>query len=498
MSAYTALHQQLSELADLAAAGSLMAWDMEVNLGSGSFERRASQSGSLAGLHHSIYLEKIPALLERAEKENGSNNELNLLNLIKIRQDLEKNQKLPAAFVREAAELGGNAMPVWTHAKKNNDFASFQPWLEKIIAIKLRESEYLGYSSDPYDPLLDTYEPGLTAKEFTGIFESFIPKLKILLDKVLQAEKPETNFLFQKIEKEKQLSWCMQILESLGFDKTIGRQDLSVHPFSISLAPEDVRITTVVNENDITAMLFSSIHETGHAMYEMGLPAAQYGLPGCSPCSLGIHESQSRLYENNLARSLEFWKYNFTGFAELFPDQLKQKSALDVFKAVNKVALTPIRIYSDELTYHFHIWLRFEAERELINRRLSVKDLPEFWNSKIKSYLGLEVESDSKGCLQDIHWVHGSFGYFPTYSLGSLYAAQLYTKAKQEIPGGDNELSAGNYTSLKNWLQEKIHSKGRLFTSAELCQQATSETLNPDHFLTYMREKLSLIYPDTF
>jgi carboxypeptidase Taq len=284
------------------------------------------------------------------------------------------------------------------------------------------------------------------------------------------------------------------VVKSLGYDMNHGRQDLSAHPFSIGINPEDVRITTMIKNDDIRQMLYSSIHEAGHAMYEQGLPLVNYGLPAGSYCSLSIHESQSRLWENNVGRGLVFMEHFLPELKKLFKGKIDGKSAEDVFKAVNQVKPGLIRIASDELTYHFHVILRFEIENDLINKRLKVSDLPEAWNAKIKSYLGLDVPDDGVGVLQDIHWSHGSIGYFPTYSLGSFYAAQLMHAAGTAHPNLQAEFARGEFSTLKSWLRTNIHEKGRLYNAEDLCQQATGEPLNVRYFTDYAWEKFGRVY----
>jgi carboxypeptidase Taq len=310
------------------------------------------------------------------------------------------------------------------------------------------------------------------------------------------AAKPQNDdaFMYLKYDDQKQWDLGLEYLKQMGYDFEAGRQDRSSHPFTTNFSCQDVRVTTRVNENDLNEMLWSTIHEGGHALYEQGLPASEYGLPLGEYISLGIHESQSRMWENNVARSLGYWKGNFGRMQQTFPEQLKGKTAEDFYKAMNIVQPSLIRTSADELTYHFHVLIRFEIEKALIENKIQVKDLPSYWNAKYKEYLGIDVPSDSKGVLQDIHWSHGSFGYFPTYSLGSFYAAQFFAQAKKENPELEKQIESGNMKPLLEWLREKVHKHGKYYTAEELCIAITGEKLNFQYFMDYAKKKYSQLY----
>ena len=280
----------------------------------------------------------------------------------------------------------------------------------------------------------------------------------------------------------------------MGYNFDCGRQDISAHPFSTHFSPEDTRVTTRIDENNLSEMIWSCIHEGGHALYEQGILSENYGLPFGETISLGIHESQSRLWENNVGRSLAYWKKNFNSLKLIFPDKLSNISALDFYKAANNVKPSLIRTNADELTYHLHVLIRFEIEKSLIEGSVSVKDLPTIWNSKYKEYLNIDVPSDSQGVLQDIHWSHGSFGYFPTYTIGSFYAAQFYSQALKEIPNLESEVENGNMINLLNWLRLKIHKHGKKYDAQDLCIKVTGKKLEFKYFMEYAKEKYSEIY----
>jgi carboxypeptidase Taq len=267
-----------------------------------------------------------------------------------------------------------------------------------------------------------------------------------------------------------------------------------MHPFTINFGASDVRVTTRIDQRNLSDCVTGTIHEGGHALYEQGLPGSEYGLPSGEAVSLGIHESQSRLWENNVGRSLRFWKGQFPELQKHFPEQLKNKSAQDIFSSFNVVQPSLIRINADELTYHFHIMIRFEVEKALFENKIQVADIPAYWNARYKDYLGIDVPSNAEGCLQDVHWSHGSFGYFPTYSLGSFYAAQFFTKAKKDIPALEDEIEKGNYSSLLKWLRENIHRHGKLYDAKTLCTRVTGEPLNFSYFMNYAKEKYGALY----
>jgi len=342
--------------------------------------------------------------------------------------------------------------------------------------------------------LLDEFEKGATVELLDKTFNDLLPTLKNLLDRILQQPQVSDSFLKQHFSKDQQWEWGIELIRNLNFDFDAGRQDISEHPFSVSFNSNDVRITTRIDENDFGNMTWSCIHETGHALYEQGLPDEQYGLPLGEACSYSIHESQSRLWENNVGRSKNFWQYYYPVLQKHFTEQFKNISAEEFYRGINKVQPSFIRTEADELTYHFHVYIRYELEKKLLEGSLSAHDIPAYWNEQYKKYLGVTVPDDKTGCLQDVHWSHGSFGYFPTYSLGSFYAAQFYEIAKSQINALEIEIEGGNTTSLLNWLRQNIHSKGRFFTSEDLCRQVTGSGLDVSHFITYLLQKYASIY----
>jgi len=386
------------------------------------------------------------------------------------------------------------AFQAWQKAKTGNNFALYAPYLEKLVKLKREECELIGYTGHPYDALLDQYEPGAKTADLSVLFADVRSQLVGFVKRIAEMPQNDDSFLHTHYDKQKQWDFGITLLKQMGYDFEAGRQDISSHPFTTNFGPLDVRVTTRVDENNLEQMVWSCIHEGGHALYEQGLPASEYGLPSGEYISLGIHESQSRLWENNVGRELPYWKYNFSKLQAIFPESLKGQDAESFFKAINTVSPSLIRTSADELTYHFHILIRFEIEKALIEGSIEVRDLPAIWNAKYKEYLGLDVPSDDKGVLQDIHWSHGSFGYFPTYSLGSFYAAQFYNKALEQIPSLENEIEHGNLAPLHDWLKEKVYWHGKFYSAEELCINITGEKLNFSYFMKYAQKKYQRLY----
>jgi carboxypeptidase Taq len=489
------LNEKISEYAHLGSTLALLSWDQEVMMPEGGANFRAQTISYMAGLQHQIFVEDVDAALKAIE--DGGLDQYDAFhqrNFKRIRRDLDKYTKLPKAHVVEMGRITSEGVGAWVNARKQSDFSLFAPHLSEIVRLKRIEAEYFGYEENPYDALIDAYEPDMTAKKISAIFEPFKAELGDLLRQIAAQPQIDDDFMRQPIATDIQLAFSKMVLEKTGYDFKHGRQDISAHPFSININPEDVRITTMVQSDDIREMLYSSIHEGGHALYEQGLPSTHFGWPASTACSLGIHESQSRLWENVVARCPEFWDYFFPQLAAIFPDQLKGRSAEDVFRSVNKVNPGFIRISSDELTYHFHVILRFEIENALINREFEVKDLPAVWNEKVRKYLGLEVTNDAQGVLQDIHWSHGSIGYFPTYSLGSFYSVQFMDAAAKAIPDLHQQIAKGEFGQLKTWLNQNVHAHGQQYSPEELCTMATGSPLDVRHFIRYAKEKFGKVY----
>lgn len=486
--------RQMQQIANVHYANSLLQWDHEVYLPAESGTFRARQIAALSGIEHRLLTDESLFRIVQVLLEDPGLGFEEKRNVVVSHRDISRKLKYDSAFVETLSETASHAFLAWDKARKENDFELFSPWLQKIITLKQQEAELLGYDEHPYDALLEEFEPGMKASVLDRLFTEFKPALEKLLSRIREAAGPDNSFMYKHYERNSQWEFGLEVLRQMGYDFRRGRQDISSHPFTITLSPSDVRITTRIAENDLNEMIWSCLHEGGHALYEQGLPERAYGLPAGEAASLGIHESQSRLWENNVGRGLPFWEYFFPLLQQYFPQQLGKTGLHEFYAAMNKVRPSLIRTNADELTYHFHIIIRYEIEKELISGMLRVKDLPGRWSELYKQYIGLAVPDDASGVLQDVHWSHGSIGYFPTYSLGSLYAAQFYHHAQQRIPGLEAGLAAGNSRPLLDWLRQAVHVHGRLYTSEELCALSTGEALNINYFMDYATRKYAGIY----
>jgi len=491
---YNKLKSKLEKIADLNNAISVLHWDQEVNLPENATSIRSRQLATLSGIAHQQFTStEIGDLLNELNTKNGLD-ERQRVNINETIKDYEKLKKLPTVFVEKMSESVSKAYFAWNKAKEASDFNLFKNELKDLVNLSVEKAELLGFEDHIYDALLDEYEPGLKVKEVTTIFEDVKKQLVEFVQKIAAQPQIDDEWLYKPYDKQAQWEFGIDLLTQMGYDFKSGRQDLSSHPFTTSFGPRDVRVTTRITENNFTEMTWSCIHEGGHALYEQGLLIDDYGLPTGEAISLGIHESQSRLYENNVGRSLPYWKHNYTKLQKLFPGNLSNVSVEDFYRSINKVQPSLIRTNADELTYHFHILIRFEIEKALIEGSIAVEELPEIWNEKYKQYLNIEVPNDAKGVLQDIHWSHASFGYFPTYSIGSFYAAQFFDKAKQDMPNLLEEIGQGKLLNLLTWLRKNIHQHGKLYSADEMCKKVTGNGLKFEHFINYAKNKYNHIY----
>jgi len=491
---YSQFETRMREIADLSNAASVLQWDHEVYLPAAGGADRARQVATLSGIiFEKQTAEPFISLLKNLSATESLTWEQKT-NVAVTRRHISRKQKLDKNFVEQLSNATSNGYEAWISARKSNDFSVFAPWLEKIVALKKEEAERTGSWDHPYDALLDEFEPGMKTSTLEKLFGEIKPGLESLIKRIEKALQTDDSFMHGFFEKEKQWNSGLDVLKLIGFDFSSGRQDISAHPFTISLGSKDIRLTTRINEENFHEMLWSCFHEGGHGLYEQGLDKDSCGLPKAEAASLGIHESQSRLWENHIGRGRPFWNYYYPILQKTFPEQFENVSADDFYRAINKVKPSLIRTNADELTYHFHVIIRFEIERELIAGKLSVNEVPQRWNSLCRQYLGIDVPDDASGVLQDIHWSHGSFGYFPTYSLGSFYAAQFYQKAKNDIPDLEAMMSKGDSKPLLDWLRSKIHSQGKLYNSEDLCRKVTSESLNIKYFQEYAEKKYEAIY----
>ncbi|ARU59916.1 carboxypeptidase M32 [Tumebacillus avium] len=475
----------------------LIQWDMSALIPKQGVAQRAEVVGMLSGDLFAMqtsdqmgeYLEVLstPDALELLDP-------ITRASVLDRKEEYERDKSIPPDKFREYVVLTQTAESAWAEAKQNNDFELFRPYLEKIVGIIREFIEIWGYKDNKYDTLLSKYEPGLTVAKLDAIFGGLREKTIELLKRVTEKEQVGRSFLHQYFAKEEQVKYSRYMLEQLGFDFSKGRFDESPHPFAIGLNPNDVRITTFYFDHDITQSLFGTIHEFGHAIYEQNVSHDLVGTFLATGTSMGIHESQSRFWENMIGRSREFWQHHFAGLLEHFPAQFADVNAADFYKAINYVEPSLIRVDADELTYNLHIMLRYEIEKDLINGKIEVKDLPEIWANKIEEYVGVRPEDHATGVLQDIHWSGGAFGYFSSYSLGNIYAAQLENTLKQEIPNYREQVAAGDVTEVLAWLNEKVYKHGKMLTPGQIMTEATGEEINSEYLVAYLEEKFKDIY----
>ena len=491
---YSTYKTKMQKIADVKYASAVLQWDQETYLPPKGNDFRGQQIATLSEIAHQLFTDKkMGELLEQLSScEDLTSSEKR--NIVLSKEDYERNIKLSAAFVRQLSETVNQSYHAWAKARKENSFALFEQPLHELIQLKKQEADMLGYEQHPYNALMNDYDKGLTVTKVDSLFVELKTPLLNLLDSLKNKKSIDNSFLFQEFKKDNQWEFGLEILKRIGFDFEAGRQDISLHPFTTNFSSKDVRVTTRIDEHDFSNMTWSCLHEGGHALYEQGLPADQYGLPLGEYCSLSIHESQSRLWENCIGRGLPFWQHNFKLLTNSFPKQLKDINIEKFYKGINSVSPSLIRTEADELTYHFHVMIRYEIEKMLIEGSLPTKDIPACWNEMYQKYLGVKVPDDNRGCLQDIHWSHGSFGYFATYSLGSLYAAQLYSTIEKKYPAVSEDLTNGKINSIQDWLNKEIYCNGRYYSSEELCKKATGETLQSSYFIEYATKKFSEIY----
>ncbi len=493
--AYQELVQRSRELQLINSISNLASWDQQVYMPAGGSASRAEMVSYATKLYHQKLTEpRIGELLKITQAGLWMPDEA--ANLREWKREYEREIKLPAEFVARAAALYSEAFDVWQKAKRENGYYFFAPKLEEVIKTVREEAHYLAGGQNAYDSLIDKYEEGLTAAQCEELFTQVKATLIPMLQKLQTAKNKPSADLFKgkTFDIEKQRMFTRQVSAALGFDYNAGRLDVSEHPFTNRIDTGDVRITTTFLAQDPMHALFSTVHEAGHGIYEQGLQDKYKGTPMGNAVSLSIHECQSRFYENNLARSRPFWEYWFPRFKEIFVKETAVIGFEEFFRFVNRIEPSFVRIMADEFTYHLHIIIRFEIERDLINGVLEVGRLPEVWRQKYKEYLGLYVLDDDKGVLQDVHWSWGSFGYFPVYSFGSAYAAQLEAAMRKEIPSLDESIRSGEFSVPLTWLREHVHKKGSLYTPSELIRQATGKPFDSSDFIRYLNDKFALIY----
>jgi carboxypeptidase Taq len=498
---YQQLLAQLRELAVWSSISSTLGWDQEVMMPPAAAGLRGDQAAVLSELIHDR--RTAPALgdlIARCEADTETMADPDAAaNLRNLRRDYERATRLPTELVREMAETSTLAMHGWREARERSDFAAFAPWLEKLVSLNRRTAEHLGVpeGGELYDALLDNFEPGMRAAELDRVFgelrAGLVPLIRELRE---EGTAPDASWMDIPLPVDKQVAFNRGVVERMGFDFAGGRLDVSTHPFCEGAGPGDTRLTTRYDAAQLLSALHGTMHETGHGLYEQGLPKAErFGQALAEAASMGVHESQSRMWENFVGRGRPFWEWALPELQRQAGDPAVDALDVDtVYRGLNTVHPNLIRIESDEATYNLHIMLRYDLERAMLTGDLAVRDLPGVWNERIRNDLGLEVPDDRRGVLQDIHWSMGAIGYFPTYTLGNLYAAQLWDAIGGALPELDSQLRRGELSGLLGWLRANVHVHGRRYTASQLCERATGRPLSHEPLLRYLEGKLRPVY----
>ncbi|MBC7835523.1 MAG: carboxypeptidase M32 [Phycisphaerales bacterium] len=500
---YQELKNLLREAATLGSVGALVSWDQETYMPSAAGAHRSEQAALLSGLVHERKTSpRVGDLLAECESEPAlRESEGAAANIREMRRDYDRAVRVPTELVSELARVGSLAQDVWKEARGKSDFAMFAPWLDRVMGLTRRKAEFLMATMPPgaelYDALLDEYEPGMTAAQIQATFTP----LKVQLSGLVQAVAGSGHTVDVSVTKvqvpaARQHQLGTLVLGAMGFDLRAGRLDTTAHPFCSGIAPGDTRLTTRYTERGgFLEPLYGTMHEGGHGLYEQNLPKGdEFGLPSSEAVSLGIHESQSRMWENFVGRSRAFWQWALPKAKELFSPALDTCTLDQIHTAANQVSPSYIRVEADEATYNLHIMMRFELERAMIAGNLATGDLPGHWNDRFKQSFGLEVPDARRGCLQDVHWSFGLIGYFPTYTLGNLYAAQMWEKINADLPGLDDQMSRGDFSGLRSWLVENVHRHGRRYRAADLCRRITGRSLESGPLVRHLQGKVKATY----
>jgi carboxypeptidase Taq len=496
--AYESLLAELREIAVLGSIGSLAGWDERTYMPPGGAQLRSKQASLLAKLvHQRMTSPRIGQLLSAIEGSDLVRDALSdpAVNVRETRRSYDRATRLPEDLVRELAETSVLAEQAWVEARKASSFAAFAPWLAKMVGLKQRQARCLGYADHPYDALLDDYEPGETTRNVARIFESLREPLVQLIGRIMgSGRQAPLSLLERPYPAALQEKLARQAAMAVGFDFARGRLDVTVHPFCSGVGPGDTRLTTRYDGHWFGDGFFGVLHEVGHGLYEQGLDEAHFGTPRGDSVSLGIHESQSRLWENFVGRSRGFWRHFLPRARQTFGATLDDVGLEEWVWAINDVRPSFIRTESDETTYNLHTLLRFELEQAMLTGDLPIDDVPAAWNAKMKQYLGIAPPDDARGCLQDVHWSGGGIGYFPTYTLGNLYAAQFFEQAGAELGDMEEQFARGEFRPLLDWLRAKIHTHGKRYRAADLVKVVTGQPLSPEPLLGHLRRKAEEMY----
>jgi carboxypeptidase Taq len=491
------LKEILGEVSDIGHAASVLGWDQQVNIPPKGHEARGQQLATLSKIaHEKATADEVGNLLDDLKKEfDGADPASDEAATIRVAsRNYDKATRVPPEFIAERAVVSSKAFEAWGEAREKSDFSIFQHHLEKVVELVRRYVSFFPPADHPYDTLLDDYEPGMKTAEVQAIFNGLRPRQVELIKAIALKEQVKDDFLFVEYDEKKMMDFGVDVATKYGYDWSRGRQDKALHPFETTFSVNDVRITTRFEEDNPTATVFSTLHEAGHAMYEQGVNPAYERTSLESGTSLAVHESQSRMWENLVGRSLPFWEHFFPAFQKSFPSQLGDVDVKSFYKAINKVEPSLIRVNADEATYNLHVMLRLELEIAMVEGTVEIKDLPELWNTKMEEYLGVTPPNDAQGVLQDVHWSGGSIGYFSTYALGNLISAQLWEKINEDISDLDDQIRKGDFSGLLAWLRENIHQHGQKFEPQTLIERVTGSKITPDPYVRYLTNKYSDIY----
>jgi carboxypeptidase Taq len=483
----------------LNSCAAVLGWDERSYMPRDGAEHRANQIALISGMSHELATDThIGELLSKLENSELMNDEVSdeATNIREIRRAYDKMVKLPKDLVEDISHTTTRAQGIWVEARAKSDFKHFQDILKKIIDLNFRVAECYGYETEPYDALLDDYEPAATIEFISRVFSDLRDDLVPLVEKIKASGKhPDMSLIETDYDVHRQELFGKAASAAIGYDYGAGRLDVTTHPFCTGIGPGDVRILTRYNPKHFGQAFFGILHESGHGIYEQGLPRDKYfGTPMGDAVSLGIHESQSLTWENLVGRGKPFWKHFFPRARQTWPEVLGNVNFDDFYFAINDVRPSFIRVDADEVTYCLHILLRFEIEQAIFRNEIKVEDIPAVWNEKFNSYFGITPSNDSEGCLQDVHWAMGVFGYFPTYALGTLYSAQFFAKAREEMPNLFDEFEKGDFSSLKNWLNKNIHCHGQRYTAGKLVEVVTGKPLSHKPFMEYLEKKYTPLY----
>jgi carboxypeptidase Taq len=494
---YAELKSRLAEVVDVRRAMAILAWDQHTMMAPKGAEARAEQLATLGRIAHETFVsDDIGRLLDELRPYEESlppeSDEASLVRV--VRDDWEKARRVPPELQAELTRAAALGYEVWTEARKQSDFAMFLPYLEKNVELKHRYVECFEPADELYDILLDDYERGMKTAEVRAVFAELRQELIPLVAAVAErADAVDDSCLHGHFPIDQQKAFELSVIERFGFSADSWRLDPTVHPFATGSCPTDIRLTTRYAEDNLES-LFSTMHECGHGLYENGVDPALDRTPLCRGASLGLHESQSRMWENLVGRSLPFWRFFYPRLQEAFPGRFDDVDLETFYRAVNKVQPSLIRVDADEVTYNMHIILRFELEQEIMGGEITLTDLPEAWNARMKEYLGVDVPDDAKGVLQDVHWSGGGFGYFPTYSLGNVISVQIWERALEAVPDLYEQFEQGEFGQLREWLRENLHRHGRKFTPVDTLERVVGGPIDPAPYLRYLRSKLGEIY----